>query len=197
MAFDDPSTTLSGDLSPNLVRKVSNWCLVVGGLLALLGFLAVAAPWAAAKTVAILCGGSLVAAGASQVAMSAGTFTWRGFWLTLACGLLSIVAGVGMLVLPEAGVEALVTFLAIVLLFEAAAKLSAAFVVPSGFPWGWLLLDGLLTAVLGTVLLTAKPATGEILLGTFVGINLLSSAAMFLGGGWMLRSSDGGSGTIV
>ena len=174
---------------PELAAKVSRWSLIVGGLLALLGFLAVAAPWAAATTVAMLCGIALVTAGASQVAMTAGTFTWRGFWLTLACGVLSIVAGVGMLVLPQAGVEALVTFLAIVLLFEAAAKLSAAFVVPTGFPWGWLLLDGVLTAILGGVLLTAKPAAAEVLLGLFVGVNLLSSSALFLGAGWSLRQA--------
>ncbi len=174
---------------PALAAKVSRWSLLVGGVLALLGFLAVAAPWAAATAVAMLCGIALVTAGASQVAMTAGTFTWRGFWLTLACGVLSIVAGVGMLVLPQAGVEALVTFLAIILLFEAAAKLSAAFVVPSGFPWGWLVLDGALTAILGAILLTAKPAAAEVLLGIFVGVNLLSSSAMFLGAGWSLRQA--------
>lgn len=173
----------------DLAAKVSRWSLIVGGLLALLGFLAVAAPWAAATAVAVLCGVALVTAGASQIAMTAGTFTWRGFWLTLACGVLSIVAGVGMLVLPQAGVEALVTFLAIVLLFEAAAKLSAAFVVPSGFPWGWLLLDGVLTAILGGILLTAKPAAAEVLLGIFVGVNLLSSSALFLGAGWSLSQA--------
>lgn len=174
---------------PVLASKVARWSFIVGGLLALLGFLAVAAPWAAATTVAMLCGAALVTAGGSQVAMTAGTLTWRGFWLTLACGMLSIVAGVGMLVLPQAGVEALVTFLAIVLLFEAAAKLSAAFIVPSGLPWGWLLLDGVVTFILGGVLLTAKPAAAEVLLGIFVGVNLLSSAAMFLGAGWSLRQA--------
>lgn len=183
----DDSSSVGGDAE--LARKVSTWCFVVGGVLAVLGFLAIASPWAAAETVAVLCGMTLVAAGASQVAMTAATFSWRGFWLTLACGALSIMAGVGMLVLPKAGVEALVIFLALMLLFEAAAKLSASFVVGSDFPWGWLLLDGILTAVLGGILLTAKPAAAEVLLGLFVGINLLSSASMFLGGGWMLRRS--------
>jgi len=173
----------------NPLHRMGDWSLGLGVILVLLGVLSIASPWATSVVINALVGGSLVAAGVSQLGMTLGTFTWRGFWLTLACGVLSIVAGVGMLVLPQAGVEALVTFLAIILLFEAAAKLSAAFVVPSGFPWGWLLLDGALTAVLGAVLLTAKPAAAEVLLGIFVGVNLLSSSAMFLGAGWSLRQA--------
>ena len=36
---------------------------------------------------------TLIAGGVSQVGMSFGTWTWRGFWLALLCGALSIVAG--------------------------------------------------------------------------------------------------------
>ena len=57
-------------------------------------------PWVAAKVVAVFCGISLLVAGVSQVAMAVGTYTWRGFWITLVCGGLSTMAGVGMLVLP-------------------------------------------------------------------------------------------------
>lgn len=169
------------------VGRLSTWSLVLGGVLAVLGGLAIAAPWAAAEVVDVFCGITLVAAGISQLAMTAGTFTWRGFWLTLLCGALSIVAGTGMIVLPEAGVAALVTFLGIVLLFEAAAKLVAAFSLGDSFPWGWLLLDALVTGSLGIVLLATRPADAGVLLGVFVGVNLLSSAILFGSAGLWLR----------
>jgi uncharacterized membrane protein HdeD (DUF308 family) len=89
--------------------------------------------------------------------------------------------------LPRAGVEALVVFLGLVLLFEAAAKIAAAITLRDGFPWVWLLLDGLVTGVLGGILLTSRPAEAGVLLGVFIGINLLSSAAMFLATGFSLR----------
>ncbi len=176
------------DEDDRLLGQVSTWCLVLGGALAVLGGLALAAPWAAATVVDVFCGITLIAAGVSQLAMTVGTFTWRGFWLTLLCGTLSIVAGTGMLVLPRAGVEALVVFLGLVLLFEAAAKLAAALSLRDAFPWGWLLFDGLLTALLGGILLTSKPVAAGVLLGVFVGVNLLSSAATFAAAGWWLRS---------
>jgi len=167
--------------------RVAIWCFVLGGIFAVLGGLALAAPWVAATVIAVFCGVTLLSAGISQLAMAIGTYSWRGFWIMLLCGGLSTLAGTGMLTLPEAGVEALVIFLGLLLTFEAAAKLAAAFTIRDGFPWGWLLLDGAITGLLGGILLTSAPAEAGILLGIFVGINLLSSAATFLAVGLHLR----------
>jgi uncharacterized membrane protein HdeD (DUF308 family) len=167
--------------------RVAIWCFVLGGIFAVLGCLALAAPWLAATVIAVFCGVTLLAAGISQLAMAISTYSWRGFWIMLLCGGLSTLAGTGMLTLPEAGVEALVIFLGLLLTFEAAAKLAAAFTIRDGFPWGWLLLDGAITGLLGGILLTSAPAEAGILLGIFVGINLLSSAATFLAVGLHLR----------
>jgi uncharacterized membrane protein HdeD (DUF308 family) len=74
-----------------------------------------------------------------------------------------------------------------VILVEAAAKLAAAFSLPRDFPWGWLLADGLVTAVLGGILLTSRANQAGVLLGVLVGINLLSSGITFLLSGLWLR----------
>ena len=108
----------------------------------------------------------------------------------LLCGGLSTLAGAGMLALPKAGVEALVIFLGLLLTFEAAAKLAAALTIRDGFPWGWLLFDSVVTGVLGGILLTSSPAAAGVLLGIFVGINLLSSGFTFLAVGLHLRRAS-------
>lgn len=180
-------TTLSSD--DDIVSRLSTWSLVLAGVLAVLGGLAVAAPWAASTVVDVFCGITLIAAGVSQLVMTLGTFTWRGFWLTLLCGTLSIMAGTGMLVLPAAGIAALVTFLGLMLLFESMAKVVAAFAIREYYPWGWILLDGIITGVLGMILLTSRPADAGVLLGVFVGISLLSSAMLFASAGLSLRQS--------
>ena len=180
-------TTLSSD--DDIIGRLSTWSLVLAGILAVLGGLALAAPWAASTVVDVFCGITLIAAGISQLVMTMGTFTWRGFWLTLLCGTLSIMAGTGMLVLPAAGIAALGTFLGLMLLFESTAKLVAAFTIREHYPWGWILLDGVITGVLGMILLTSRPAEAGVLLGVFVGINLLSSAMLFTSAGFSLRRS--------
>lgn len=180
-------TTLASD--DDIVGRLATWSLVLAGILAVLGGLALAAPWAASTVVDVFCGITLIAAGVSQLVMTMGTFTWRGFWLTLLCGTLSIMAGTGMLVLPAAGIAALVTFLGLMLLFESTAKLVAAFAIREHYPWGWILLDGVITGVLGMILLTSRPAEAGVLLGVFVGISLLSSAMLFASAGFSLRRS--------
>ena len=172
---------------PEPLSRAARSCLVVGVVLTLLGGLAIAAPWVASTVVDYAFGIALIAAGASQLGMSALTFTWRGFWLTLLCGILSVVAGTAMLAIPVEGIHVLATFLGLMILFEAAAKLVAAFSAPATFPWGWLVLDGIVTAALGAVLLASDAAQAAVYLGILVGINLLSSGVSLLATGWWLR----------
>jgi len=169
--------------------RIASWFLGLGGTLAALGALSIATPWVAATVIDYLCGGTLVAAGISQLGMAAGTWTRRGFWVTLVCGALSVVAGAAMLAIPVEGIHALVTFLGIVILLEAAAKLTAAFAVARDFPWGWILCDGIITAVLGGILLTSPASQAGVFLGVLIGINLLSSGIAAVATGLALRRS--------
>lgn len=173
---------------PSVLVRLASWSMGLGGVLIVLGIAALIAPWVATEVVVAFCGITLVIAGASQVGMTALTFTWRGFWLTLVSGVLATMLGVAMLLMPHAAAGALVIFLAIMLLMEASAKISGSFLVGSEFPWGWLLFDGIVTAALGIVLLVSDLEDKGVLLGIFIGINLLSSGITFVGGGWSLRS---------
>lgn len=171
------------------LARIPGWCLAVGGALVALGALAIAAPWAASTVVDAVCGVALVAGGVSQLGMAAGTWTWRGFWLTLLCGGLSVVAGTAMLAIPVEGIHALVTFLGLVILFESVAKLTASFALPREFPRAWLFVDGVVTALLGGFLLVSSREQAGVYLGVIVGINLLSSGLALLASGILLRKS--------
>ena len=94
-----------------------------------------------------------------------------------------------MFAIPGVGIHALVTFLGVIILFEAAAKLLAAFSVPREFPRGWLLLDGVVTAVLGGILLMASEPQAALFLGVIVGINLATSGVALLASrAWLRRA---------
>jgi len=174
------------DDRPTLSRIAGSF-LGTGALLALLGGLALAAPWAAATMVDAIWAGALIAGGVFQLWLAFGTSGWRGFWVALVCGALSIVAGTAMIAIPVEGIHVLTMFVGLLFLFEAAARLTAAFSVPRDFPWGWLLVDGLVTALLGGILLTSRADQSGWLLGTLVGVNLLSSGISALAAGWWLK----------
>lgn len=188
MSLADPDRAPGDDGRPfAAMHAMQSWCFWVGGALAILGALAIAVPWAASTLVAWVIGFMLLAAGVTQLGMAAGTYTWRGFWLALVCGALAVVAGTAMIAIPVEGIHVLTTFLGVLILFEAAAKLTAAFSLPRDFPWGWVLVDGLVTALLGGILLTASTAQAPVFLGVIFGINLLSSGIALLASGMWLR----------
>jgi uncharacterized membrane protein HdeD (DUF308 family) len=174
-----------------LASRLKSRLIWLGVALTGLGILAIAVPWGAATFIDFMVAGSLLAAGVTQLGAAASTYTWRGFWLTVLCGGLSLVAGTAMLAIPAQGVHAMTTFIGLVLLFEAAAKLTAAFSLPRDFPWGWVLADGLITSLLGGVLLMSPTQMAGVYLGTLVGINLLASGVAFLGSGLWLKERLG------
>lgn len=191
---DEPPRVPFDDLLPESGSRtggpfgaIGTRALRLGVSLALLGLLALLAPWGAATAIDILCGAVLVAAGIGQLVLAAGAFDWRGFWLTLVCGSLSLVGGTAMLVIPRAGVGAIVVFVGLLLAFEAAAKFTVAWTFRDAYPVRWILFDGLLTTLLATVMLTARGDDRGTLLGVLVGVNLLSSGLMFAATGWTLR----------
>jgi len=180
---------LAHDQRPNLLPTLRNWSFVVGIALILLGAGAFARPYIPSLTINFFIGGLLLAAGVTRLMAAFGTYTWKGFWLTLLCGALSIVSGTAMLALPGVGIEMMVVFLGLLILFEAGGKIAAAFSVPRDYPWGWILLDGLITAALGTLLFSATPDRATVYLGVIVAIHLITSGAMLLGTGvWLNRA---------
>lgn len=182
-------TTLA-DHAPGPLASLRNWSLGLGVVLILLGAAAFAQPLIPALVINFFIGGLLVAAGVLRIVSSFGTYSWRGFWLSLLCGVLSLVSGTAMLAIPVEGIEAMVVFLGILILFEAAAKLTAAFSVPRDYPWGWILIDGLVTAVLGGILFTVNdPAQAAMYLGVIIGIHLLTSGVALVAAGlWLKRA---------
>jgi uncharacterized membrane protein HdeD (DUF308 family) len=174
---------------PSPLVTLRNWSFGVGALLVLLGIGGFARPYIPSLTINFFIGGLLLAAGIMRIIAAFGTYTWKGFWLSLLCGALSVVSGTAMLALPGVGIEALVVFLGLLILFEAGGKIAAAFSVPRDYPWGWILLDGVVTGVLGAILFMAMPEQAAVYLGVIVAIHLLASGAMLLGTGvWLNRA---------
>lgn len=180
---------LAHDERPNLLPTLRNWSYIVGIVLVLLGVGAFAWPYIPSLTINFLIGGLLLTAGITRIFAAFGTYTWKGFWLTLLCGALSIVSGTAMLALPSVGIDVMVVFLGLLILFEAGGKIAAAFSVPRDYPWGWILLDGIVTAALGALLFSATPDRATQYLGVIVAIHLITSGAMLLGTGvWLNRA---------
>jgi len=93
--------------------------------------------------------------------------------------LLCFVGGISLLAFPIQSTLSLTLFLGFLLAIEGVMELAAA--AAGGGPARWLVLaDGIVTAVLGGLLITEWPLSGTWAIGTMFGIGLALSALNLL-----------------
>ena len=165
------------------VDRKWGWYFALGVFLVLLGL--VAASYAVTTTLisVVAIGWILLGAGAALVIMSFLTGKWSGFLLTLAAGALSAIAGIAMLSSPLLGAVALTLMIATILIAEGIFRSIASIVMQ--FPnWGWGLLSGIVSIIVGGILLSRIQYASLYFIGLFVGIDLI-----FHGISWIMFSS--------
>jgi uncharacterized membrane protein HdeD (DUF308 family) len=124
----------------------------------------------------------LVIGGVAQIVSSFWAGRWTGFLLSVLIGILYVVVGGEMVARPfEAGL-ALTILVGSFLLVEGIFRVVAAMSLRMHH-YGWILLNGVITALLGLMVLAEFPESGLWVIGLFVGIDLL-----FNGWTWVMLS---------
>lgn len=162
------------------VRNHWGWFLASGIFLLLIGILALySSIFTTLFTMAFL-GSLLVIAGIVKIVYSFWGRDWGGFFFSLVTGLLYLVIGALVLWHPAKAAIALTLLMAILFVVSGIAK-----IVGSSFlrfeQWGWVLLSGIISLILGALILSEWPVSGLWVIGLFVGIDLI-----FLGWTWII-----------
>ncbi len=158
------------------------WILVLGILMLVTGFLALQYVVAATLASVVFIGTLLLIAGIAHVALALSSRGWRGVTLHLLEGLLIGAAGVVFLARPNIGAPTLTLVFAV--MFLAAGSMRIASGVMQRFPhWGWSVANGVVTALLGVLVLASWPLSGIWFLGIYLGIDLI-----FAGASWIALS---------
>lgn len=179
----NPITPTPQNLAANFIEAIqahARVAVITGVILLLCGLLAVAAPLAAGVSITILVGLLLTAGGIGQclLALRAGAFG-KGLLVFLIGGL-TVIAGVFMLTQPLEGLEAITLFLAAYFLATGIFELIAAMQMRPTAGWGWMLLNGVVTLVLGLVIWRQFPLSGAWAVGVLFGLKLM------MGGWWLV-----------
>ena len=104
---------------------------------------------------------------------------WAGFFHHLLAAILFGVIGVMLIARPLISAEALTVVMAVFFLIGGLFQLIASLAV--ALPgWGWGAADGIITLVLGGLILAQWPGSGLWVIGLFVGIDLI-----FYGFAWI------------
>lgn len=162
--------TLAGTL-----RQAAGVSIGLSVLMILLGAFAVAVPFATGIGVALLIGWTMVFGGFAHAAYafaaeSAGAFVWR-----LLIGILYVVGGFYLAFHPTLSLVSLTLVLAAVFFAEGVTRTIVFFQVRTLPGAGWILVDGILTVLLGLLLTRNWPQDSTWAIGTIVGINLVVS----------------------
>ena len=161
---------LNNEITREVRRSITTSILIIAA-----GILAIIAPHVSGIAAAIVIAGLLVVVGAFHLA-----FAWQmtkksGFWWETMLGLLYVATGGYMLLQPSVGLATLTILLAAWLFIEAFVEFILAFHFRPARGWGWLVLDGVITLILGVLICLTWPASANWLLGTLVGISMLFS----------------------
>jgi uncharacterized membrane protein HdeD (DUF308 family) len=158
-----------------MVRNASTGSILWGVLLIVLCMLAVGSPFLAAVAVSAAVAWLIVLAGVVHLMLAfrahgAGSVIWK-----VLVGIAYLCFGGYLIVHPLLGVASLTFALALLFLIEGMLNIVLFFKMRSVHGSSWVLVDGIITLLLGLMIYMQWPSSSAWAIGTLVGISLIFS----------------------
>jgi uncharacterized membrane protein HdeD (DUF308 family) len=148
------------------------WLLVFGVLLIIVGLVAISSAFIATLATVTIVGILLLVGGFVEIIDAFLGRRWRGFWMHMLGGLLYLALGFLLIQRPMA--VAAVFTLMIAVAFFIGGIFRIIYAISERFcGWKWVLLNGLVTLVLGILIWREWPESSMWVIGLFVGIDML------------------------
>ena len=162
------------------VKRNRGWFLALGILLVIFGTLALGCTFTLTKFSVRVLGWLMIFAGASQAIHAFWKERgWGGFFIDLLLGVLYVVVGFMIVGNPQATAISLTLIIGMFLMFDGIARIFTAIAVR--YPnWGWMLLNGVVSLVLGFMIWRQWPLSGTWVIGLFVGIQMIFNGWSFV-----------------
>jgi uncharacterized membrane protein HdeD (DUF308 family) len=164
----------------NEIRRSWGWFLVLGVLFMLCGAMCIVGDVTATFVTVLFFGWLLLFSGVVALIHAFGTRTWSGFFFYLLSALLRGFTGYLLIRYPGAGAAGLTLLLASFFvvggLFRAIAAGMAQ--LPR---WRWALFSGIVSVVLGIMLLVQMPISSIWFIGFAIGVDLILEGASLVG----------------
>jgi uncharacterized membrane protein HdeD (DUF308 family) len=172
-------STESAPLHAKPVSKTHTWKdVLLGGILVGTGVVVLGDVVVASVVSVLFLGWTLVIGGAVGIGASLWQIGHGGFWIGMLGGFLALVAGIVFLRNPETALVALSLAIGAVMLLNGITRLAAA--VQHAEARLALVLSGVLSLVLGIMILSQWPSSSLWLIGTLLGIQLIVDGATLI-----------------
>jgi len=157
------------------ISEHRSWFMILGGVLILLGVIAVAFPLITTIAAKIFLGWIFLVSGLVQIVQGFSTKKWNEFFLNVLVGVLYIVAGGWLAFFPLTGVLTLTLLLAFMFIVQGVIEVGMALRLRPVEGWVWMLIAGAIAGAVSIMILAKLPSSAAWAIGLLVGVNMISS----------------------
>lgn len=176
------------DLTP--LRAKWGWIVALGVVYSIAGFIALGSVVTATVVSVFVVGIMMIVAGVFEVINSFQIKTWGKFLFWLAIGILYIIGGFATFENPLLFAAFLTLILGFTLIVSGVARIFLAFSMKAESTWVWVLLSGIITLLLGGLIVARWPVNSLYILGLFLAIDLIFAGAAWISLGFGLHRHD-------
>jgi uncharacterized membrane protein HdeD (DUF308 family) len=163
-----------------VLRAKWGWVVALGTIYLLSGLIALYSVATATVASVFVVGIMMLIAGAAEVINAFQMKSWGKFFFWILLGVLYILAGFVTFENPLLAAALLTLMLGAALVASGIMRIILAFSMREETPWIGVIFSGVITLVLGLVILAHWPVSSLYILGLFLGIDLV-----FAGVGWI------------
>ena len=163
------------------LRARWGWIVALGVIFMLAGVIALGSVVVATASAVLIVGIMMIMAGVAEIFAAFRVKDWGKaiFWGLL--GALYVAAGIIAINNPFAAATILTLFLGIALIAGGVVRMFLAWHMrEAGKPWGWIVVSGIISILLGAMIIAKWPYSSFYVLGIFLGIDLI-----FIGSSWL------------
>ena len=169
------------------LRAKWGWIVALGVVYLVAGFIALGSVAMATVASVLVVGVMMIIAGVAEVFSAFQIKSWGKFLLWVLLGLLYVVAGFVTFQNPLLAAVLLTLVLGASLVASGIMRIILAFNMKQETPWIWIVLSGVITLLLGLLILAHWPVSSLYILGLFLGIDLIMAGVGWIGLGFGLR----------
>jgi uncharacterized membrane protein HdeD (DUF308 family) len=172
---------------PDEVRGKWGWFVALGILMIVAGFIALMSVFLATIVSVLIVGWMMIITGVLEIIHGFQIKRWGRFFLEVAIGVLYVVGGFFAVMNPLLASTVLTLFLGILLIAAGVFRVVMAMQMRSGSYWGWIALSGVITLLLGALIVFRRPVSSLYVLGIFLGADLIIAGVSWLTAGLFFR----------
>lgn len=165
------------------------WIVALGVVYVIAGFIALGSVVSATRATVFVVGIMMIIAGVAEVINAFQIKNWGKFLFWLALGILYIIAGFVAFENPLLTAVWLTLILGVALLVSGIMRIFLGFNMKHGSPWMWVVVSGVITLILGLIILAHWPVSSLWTLGIFLGVDLVIAGASWIGLGMGLKQA--------